>query len=153
MDDVLPEAVEYDITQVADLDALLRTLRAENEKLEDPDMTGGRFWRLNVGPDATEGLRVGVRGAVGSLVWSTPRESFVPTVGMNEDLASYRDIKGYEAPRPPRSEVPINLVYATVAEYYASHRQPVTVQWMAEPSPPRLPGEPDSYMDGAWIPE
>ena len=153
MDDVLPEAVEYDITQVVSLDALLRTLRAENEKLEDPDIRGGRFWRLTVGSDAREDLRVGVRGAVGSLVWSTPQESYVPTVGINEDFANYRDVKGYEAPRPPRSEVPINLVFATIAEYYASRRQPVTVQWMAEPSPPRLPGEPDSYMDGAWIPE
>lgn len=152
MDTVLPEALEYDVTLVASVDLLLRTLRVENDKLDAPEYDGGLVWKLHTGADTGDSLYVGVRGGVGSLVWSTRDQSYVPHIGLNEDFVSYRDIKGYDAPMPPRSEVSIDTVLSVVADYYASQVQPASIQWMVEPEPPRLPGETDDYMDGSWVP-
>lgn len=129
IDQAIPEAGRIcagDIPADVDLIRRLRTLNVG--RLRTPWM-----WSLMACPVrqlGPVGLGVGVNGATGVLRWTTPDgRSLVPEDGMNTEPVLYRLAGIRESYMPVGSEVPIETVYAAVAEFLRTHRLPRCIRW------------------------
>jgi hypothetical protein len=129
LDQLIPETGRIravDIPTDVDLIRRLRTLNVG--RLRTPWM-----WSLVANPARQHGpvgLGVGVNGATGVLRWITPGgRCLVPEDGMNTEPVLYRLAGIRESYMPVGSEVPIETVYAVVAEFLRTHRLPQCIRW------------------------
>jgi hypothetical protein len=115
---------QLDVTEFDDPEPVLAALRAANV-----DSVGGLVWHFQLDGDSSPTLAVGVRGEIGALVWYEAGDELVPAAGTNGDWVEYWTWFGHDAPMPPRSEVPVELVYAALAELVRTRERPKIVDW------------------------
>ncbi|HEX3784002.1 MAG TPA: Imm1 family immunity protein [Pseudonocardiaceae bacterium] len=127
---VLMDLDHLDITGYHDPEPLIPQLRDANlHRANTPHY--GFIWRFRLGiGDAVPVLALGVRDEVGALIWYEGDDRFVPADGLNADYVDYWTLSGHEYPAWPRSEVPIDQVYAAAEEFIRTHRRPTCVEWV-----------------------
>lgn len=97
---------------------------------------GGFVWAFEREPgegNAPE-LHAGVRGPMGALEWIEGNAVFIPVDGLNTDWVSYVTWFWHDRSVEPGAEVPIERVYAAVAEFARTGRRPACITWKPAPS-------------------
>ncbi|EWC63943.1 hypothetical protein UO65_0773 [Actinokineospora spheciospongiae] len=74
-------------------------------------------------------LTFGVNNTVGVLEWGLSAAAYVPTIGTNDEWSGYYLAGMDETNIPPYAEVPVDTVYAAVAEFLTTGERPTCVQW------------------------
>ena len=74
-------------------------------------------------------LTFGVNNDVGMVKWARGMSTFVPADGTNTGWMTYHLAGFHESGVPPYAEVPVETVYAAVAEFLTTWAPPTCVRW------------------------
>lgn len=118
MDEILPGV---------DLVAEVRALNGGG--VEIPWMWSLSEKRMDLTSTEQSMLTFGVNGEVGILEWQEGDSSFTPVGGANAERLSYWLAGFHESEVERYTEVPVELVYAAVAEYLRTRSRPGCVEW------------------------
>ena len=143
-----PREDGFVVDEIPDVAQLISYLRDANISLQDPVRHGGVVYLLTTSRDSEHQLIVGVRGEVGSLVWASSSEQYVPSSGLNDNYSDYFTATDVDYSQPPRSEVPIDLVYKVVEEFHRTRSRPVGIEWVSPPEPAETAGSIDDLLFG-----
>lgn len=74
-------------------------------------------------------LTFGVHNDVGVLEWAVEMDGYVPATGTESTWSDYFLAGLDETSIPPHAEVPVETVYAAVAEFLVTGQRPTCVEW------------------------
>ncbi|WP_026422395.1 Imm1 family immunity protein [Actinokineospora inagensis] len=94
------------------------------------------------GEEQQESLTIGVFNETGVLTWRKGFSLWAPTRGLNTEWEDARLAGFYEVGIPPRSIVPIDVVYTALAEFLSTGSRPTSVEWELGERMPGIPSEP-----------
>ncbi|MCX2730762.1 Imm1 family immunity protein [Saccharopolyspora sp. NFXS83] len=117
--------------ELDDATELIAQIRDADRRRENPD--AGLAWFVQFGPDAHEGLVVGIRGTAGAVQWYSATELLQPAHGTNSAPVDYfTGPTGDHYPISPGGEIPIENAFEVLREFAATHRLPGCVEWRAD---------------------
>ncbi|MBM7776192.1 hypothetical protein JOD54_006396 [Actinokineospora baliensis] len=90
--------------------------------------------RVDLTSTAAPMLTFGVNNTVGILEWQEGTSTFTPAGGANEERLSYWLAGFHETEVERYTEVPVDLVFAAVAEHLQTRERPTCVDWRASTS-------------------
>ncbi|MBM7776193.1 hypothetical protein JOD54_006397 [Actinokineospora baliensis] len=100
----------------------------------DAGVAIGWMWDLVSGPlpevDERPALTFGVNDGIGILEWNDGRTSHVPAGGVHPDWSEYWIAGTHPADVPPNAHVPLDTVYAAIAEFVDTRTRPTCVDWV-----------------------